>query len=120
MHTDWVKGLASALMRYQIQVVYDQNEISYGEPKYTSMDNLIQSASVILIILTPGYKLKTEKRDGKGVGYEYPMILDQVYERGKKVIPVLRHPDFTGSCPCQKSASLCPSNMASGGNIGKI
>lgn len=90
-HQDWVLKLANELEVYkEIEIVFDQYELSAGKDMTYFMENAITS-NKILVILTPNYKLKAEKREG-GVGFEYSMITNELFDNqlSNKIIPVLR------------------------------
>lgn len=59
------------------------------------------SADKVLVILTPNYKLKADKRQG-GVGYEYSMVTKDFYDNEpdkSRIIPVLKLGGEKTSCP---------------------
>jgi hypothetical protein len=56
------------------------------------MEQALERAAKVLLILTPAYKEKATARTG-GVGFEFSMITSDLFEslaKNKKFIPVLR------------------------------
>ncbi len=90
-HKDWVLKVANKLEEYnEIDVIFDQYELSAGSDMTYFMEKGM-TADKIIVILTPNYKLKANKRDG-GVGFEYSMITSEMFDNQllKKVIPIIR------------------------------
>lgn len=101
-HQQWVSKLASDLMKtYGINVILDQFELSAGKDLTHFMENSIEKADKVLVILSPNYKTKAESRES-GVGYETSMISQEIFESpitNVKFIPVLRVGSSTTSAP---------------------
>jgi hypothetical protein len=100
-HSEWVLQLSEKLLSDGIDVILDRYELKIGENLNHFMEKAIISSNVVLIILTENYKIKAENRKG-GVGYEYSMINEQMYERQseiKKFIPILRKGTKESSLP---------------------
>lgn len=101
-HQQWVSKLASDLMKtYGIEVILDQFELSAGKDLTHFMENSIEKADKVLVILSPSYKTKAESRES-GVGYETSMISQEIFESpitNVKFIPVLRLGNATTSSP---------------------
>jgi hypothetical protein len=101
-HQRWVLKLASDLMKtYGIDVILDQYELSAGKDLTHFMENSIEKADKVLVILSPNYKTKAESRES-GVGYETSMISQEIFESpitNVKFIPVLRVGNATSSAP---------------------
>ena len=102
LHKEWVKKLAEDLESNGIDVILDQNYLSYGDELTTFMEKSISEAERVLCIMTPNYKEKTDKK-GTGVGYEYSIIKDEILRRldiaKNKYIPILREGSIAESCP---------------------
>lgn len=99
-HVEWVRELADRLVRYGLDVILDQYELEAGKDINYFMETAMLADRIILI-MTPNYKLKADKRTG-GVGYEYSMISKQLYDAApdtNKIIPILRSGDTDISCP---------------------
>jgi hypothetical protein len=65
------------------------------------VEQSISKANKILIIFTPNYKLKADKRSG-GVGYEYSIMNSDLYQNqtdNEKIIPILRSGTQKDSIP---------------------
>lgn len=101
-HQEWVLKLATDLMNiYGIIVILDQFELSAGKDLTYFMESSIEKADKVLIILTPNYKIKAENRTS-GVGYEYSMISQELFESSitnVKFLPILRKGNSQNSTP---------------------
>ncbi len=101
-HKKWVLDLATKLCENGIDVILDQWEISNrgGSPIPNFMINSVSSSERVLCIMTPNYKLKTDKLEG-GVGFEYSILSSEIAEDLKttKFIPILRNGDEQQSTP---------------------
>lgn len=65
------------------------------------VESSISKAERIIIIFTPNYKLKADKRAG-GVGYEYSIMNAGLYKNqtaNEKIIPILRDGNMETSIP---------------------
>lgn len=99
-HQNWVKTLAEQLVTNGIDVFFDQYDLSIGMEMTHFMEKAV-SADKILVILTPNYKLKADKRTG-GVGYEYSLITHNYYTSindKSRIFPILRTGDLQTSFP---------------------
>jgi hypothetical protein len=69
---------------------------------YYFMDRSVEEAKKVIIVMTPGYKLKSE-RPPTGVGYEYslmgPDLMHDPKLQAAKYIPILRGKDKVASIP---------------------
>jgi hypothetical protein len=101
-HEEWVLKLANDLIAtYGLNVILDQHELSPGKDLPHFMENSIEKADKVLIILTPKYKIKAENRTG-GAGYETSMISQEIFESpitNIKFIPILRNGNKEISSP---------------------
>ncbi|MEP7232042.1 MAG: toll/interleukin-1 receptor domain-containing protein [Ginsengibacter sp.] len=100
-HKEWILNLAKKLLEKGIDVILDQFELGPGKNMIYFMESAIPKACKVLIIFTPNYKLKAEKRQG-GVGFEYSILNTELYNQittNKKFIPVLRVGDSSESIP---------------------
>ena len=91
-HIDWVLNLANTLVNNGVDVLLDQYDLGPGKNMIVFMEKSISKADKVLIIFTPNYKLKSEKRKG-GVGFEYSILNSELYhtiESNNKFIPILR------------------------------
>lgn len=100
-HKEWVKNLADDLCSEGVNVILDRYELRPGKSLPHFVETSISASDRIIIVFTPNYKLKAEKRTG-GVGYEYSIMNAELYENqtnNKKIIPVLRAGSKTESIP---------------------
>lgn len=101
-HQDWVLKLAGDLQSiYGIEVIIDRANIKPGSDLPYFMENSIDKADKVLVILTPEYKVKAESRN-KGVGYETTMLSQELFESPItkiKIIPILRKGNKETSSP---------------------
>ena len=92
-HQEWVLKLATDLIKiYGINVLLDQFELSAGRELTMFMESSVEKADKVLVIMTPKYQQKADKREG-GVGYEYSMISQGLFATqtdNNKFIPILR------------------------------
>ena len=99
-HQQWVRELADKLLADGIEATVDQYDASLGDRLPYFMEQSISSADYVLIICTPNYKEKADKREG-GVGYEGHIITEELYSKGneRKFIPVVRKGSFGTAMP---------------------
>lgn len=91
-HKEWVLNLAGRLCSDGIDVILDRFYLKPGKNLPHFVETSISKAERIIIVFTPNYKLKADKRDG-GVGYEYSIMNSELYNNqtsNEKVIPILR------------------------------
>jgi hypothetical protein len=100
-HKEWVLNLADRLCGDGIDVILDRYFLKAGKSLPHFVESSISQAERIIIVFTPNYKLKADKRDG-GVGYEYSIMNAELYNDqtgNEKVIPVLRSGSKVDSIP---------------------
>lgn len=99
-HRNWVKDFAEKLRNDGIEVILDQWHLTPGDQLPGFMERAIRENDFVLIICTPHYKLKSDKRVG-GVGYEGDIITSEVFTQGnqKKFIPILRYGEWSKAAP---------------------
>jgi hypothetical protein len=100
-HKQWVLSLADRLCFDGIDVILDRYYLKPGKHLTHFVENSISTADRIVIIYTPNYKLKADKRTG-GVGYEYSIMNVDLYKNqtsNDKIIPVLRTGNMDESIP---------------------
>lgn len=97
-HKAWVRQLAEKLRSQGVKVILDQWELTPGGDRTHFMESNIVASDFVIIICTPTYAIKGNKRDG-GVGYEAMIITSQLARRilQDKFIPVLRSGNFDDS-----------------------
>jgi len=101
IHKEWVLKLANRLHSDGAEVILDKYYLKPGKSIPHFVEESISKSSRIIIIFTPNYKLKADKRAG-GVGYEYSIMNADLYQNqtlNEKVIPLLRVGNFTASIP---------------------
>lgn len=99
-HSEWVLNFANNLISGGVNVILDQHDLSAGKELTRFMEKSV-GADKILMVMTPNYKLKADKREG-GVGFEYSLITQEYYNKQSdktKIIPILRSGDKNTSPP---------------------
>ena len=88
-HNAWVHSLATRL-REDFEVSIDVQQ-PLGLELNFFMENMVTNSDRVLMILTPTYKNKADKRE-KGVGYESVIISDEIFQNQSttKFIPIIR------------------------------
>lgn len=101
-HKEWVLKLADKISKLNgLYVTLDRYDLRAGKDMDKFMDNGINESDKVLIILTPNYAIRADKRVG-GVGEEYSIIRSEMrieFSEQIKFIPVLRDGDRDSSCP---------------------
>lgn len=100
-HKTWVLKFAEALHAYGINIIIDQKKLGPGSHLPMFVEGSIREADKVLVIFTPNYRLRAEKRHG-GVGFEYSILNARLYNdqlNDGKVIPILRHGSKEESIP---------------------
>lgn len=100
-HKKWVLDLANRLAQNGVKVILDRYYLRPGVNLPHFVDENLDKADKVLMIFTPNYKLKADKRTG-GVGYEYSIMNVKVYKniaKNDKIIPILRQGTIEDSIP---------------------
>ena len=100
-HKAWVLNLANRLRSNGVDVILDRYYLTAGKSVTHFVENSLRDAQKVIIIFTPNYKLKADKRDG-GVGYEYSIMNISLYQNqsgNDKIVPVLRTGSMSDSIP---------------------
>lgn len=100
-HKKWVLDLADKLCTDGINVILDRYYLTPGKNLPHFVEDNLSKANRIIIIFTPNYKLKADKRTG-GVGYEYSIMNVELYANqtsNEKIIPLLRSGSTEESIP---------------------
>lgn len=99
-HEAWIKTLAEKITNAGGNPLLD-HYLKFGSSLRLFMDMNIKAADVVLMIMTPQYKLKAEVLNG-GVGYEFNIITKDLFKnihKNEKYIGVLRNGDHETSVP---------------------
>ncbi len=99
-HRGWVLALATRLRGDGVETALDQWHLVPGDQLPTFMEKAVRESDYVLIVCTPRYKDRSERRLG-GVGYEGDIITGQVLttRNERKFIPVLRKGDWSEAAP---------------------
>jgi hypothetical protein len=101
-HKDWVLKLANYLInKAGCNVLLDQFDLAAGKELTHFMENGLEKADKVIIVLTEEYKKKADSRIG-GTGFEYSLISQGLYDlqaNNDKFIPVLRQGTKATSAP---------------------
>lgn len=100
-HDAWVLNLANLLCKNGVDVILDKYDLRAGKNLTHFMEQAIARAHKVVIVFTPNYKLKADKREG-GVGYEYSIMNASLYRNqtnNEKFIPILRTGSIDESIP---------------------
>ena len=99
-HKTWVRGLAARLRGDGVDVALDQWALQPGDRLPAFMEAAVRDNDFVLIVCTPHYKDRSDKRQG-GVGYEGDIMTGELLTRGneRKFIPVLRCGDEATAIP---------------------
>lgn len=100
-HKEWVLNLANRLARDGVEVILDRFYLKPGANLQHFVENNLGRVDRVIIIFTPNYKLKADKRTG-GVGFEYSIMNVELYNnitKNEKFIPVLRRGSMNESIP---------------------
>lgn len=99
-HKAWVRELATRLRADGVDVKLDQWETAPGDQLPAFMEQAIRENNYILIVCTPRYKARSERREG-GVGYEGDIMTAEVLttRNHRKFIPILRRGTWSEAAP---------------------
>lgn len=100
-HKEWVLKLAKRLAGDGVEVILDRFYLKPGANLQHFVENNLGRAHRVVIIFTPNYKLKADKRTG-GVGFEYSIMNVELYNNiteNEKFIPLLRRGNMNESIP---------------------
>ena len=100
-HKIWVLNLANTLRLNGVDVILDRYYLTPGKNLPHFVENSIKRSDRIIIVLTPEYKNKAEKRLG-GVGHEYSLINNTLLNditNNEIIIPILKNGESNSSIP---------------------
>ncbi|WP_343585525.1 toll/interleukin-1 receptor domain-containing protein [Flavobacterium sp.] len=108
-HKEWVLKLANYLIeKAGCNVLLDQFDLAAGKELTHFMENSLEKADKVIIILTEEYKKRADSRTG-GTGFEYSLISQGLYDlqsNNDKFIPVLRRGTKSTSAPIYISTKI--------------
>nr|DAJ04381.1 MAG TPA: TIR domain [Bacteriophage sp.] len=98
-HQKWVMGFAEKLRSNGIDARVDRY-LTPGKDLVKFMQDEIRESDIVLVIITPKYKEKSESGIG-GASYEKGIISHEIYNNQDtaKFIPVLKEGKFATACP---------------------
>jgi hypothetical protein len=99
-HVQWVARLAHDLQStFGVAVILDAWALRPGDSITQFMENSIQDADFVAMVLTPAYATRVKAREG-GVGYEGGIVTGEMLagRSGRRSLPLLRG-DLTTSVP---------------------
>jgi hypothetical protein len=99
-HKAWVKSLATKLRDHGVNATLDRWAVALGDSLTHFMEIAIRENDFVVIVLTPHYAEKSDKRKG-GVGYEGEIMTGEVFsgKDRRRFIPVLRSGTWEKSSP---------------------
>jgi len=101
-HKEWVLKLANYLIeKAGCAVLLDQFDLAAGKELTHFMENGLEKADKVIIVLTEDYKKRADDRQG-GTGFEYSLISQGLYDlqaNNDKFIPILRQGKKAISAP---------------------
>jgi hypothetical protein len=100
VHMQWVGKFTARLRGDRVDVSLDQWMLGLGKPVPEFMEQLVRENERVLVICTPTYKEKSDRRIG-GVGYEGGLMTGEILTQSKreKFIPILRAGNWIESIP---------------------
>jgi hypothetical protein len=99
-HKQWIKEIAVKLRLDGVELLLDQWELAPGDELAEFMERAVKNSDAVLIVCTPTYKTKSDKRTG-GVGYEGSIISAELVTgtARRKFIPILRKGEWSDAAP---------------------
>jgi len=100
VHRAWVRELAARLHADGVKVDLDQWKAIPGDNLPVFMETAIRDNEYVIIVCTPRYKEKSDKRQG-GVGYEGDIMTAEAFvgRNPRKFVPVLRLGEWPNAAP---------------------
>lgn len=99
-HKAWARALAERLRSDSVAATIDQWAAVPGDQLPHFMERAITENMYVLIVCTPRYKMRSERREG-GVGYEGDIITAELLlaRNQRKFIPILRSGEWSEAAP---------------------
>jgi hypothetical protein len=106
-HKSWIMEFASRLRGDGVETILDRWELEPGDQLPDFMERAVRANDFVLIVCTPGYKVRSDGRLG-GVGFEEDIMTAEVLnERNRrKFKPILRSGDWQAAAPTWLKGSL--------------
>jgi formylglycine-generating enzyme required for sulfatase activity len=103
----WVRTLAKQLRKDGVDAIFDEWVAVPGDQLPEFMEKSIRESDFVLVVCTPKYKDKSDKRKG-GVGYEGNIITSEIFQKNnnRKFIAVLRKGDWEFALPSWAAGKL--------------
>jgi len=94
-HKRWVAELGTRLRGDGIDLILDEWHLHPGDQVAEFMESSIRDSDFVIIVCTPGYKRRSDLRQG-GVGYEGNIITAEMYSgrKDRSFIPILRQGEW--------------------------
>ena len=99
-HKKWIMDFASRLRGDGVETVLDRWELEPGDQLPAFMERAVRDNDFVLIVCTPGYRERSDRRIG-GVGYEEDIMTAEVLtdRNQRKFKPVLRTGEWDEATP---------------------
>jgi hypothetical protein len=99
-HKQWVRDLSTRLRGDGVEVILDQWHTAPGDQLPEFMETAVRENDYVLIVCTPRYKDRSDKRVG-GVGYEGDVMTSEVLttRNRRKFIPILSRGTWDQAAP---------------------
>jgi TIR domain-containing protein len=99
-HNAWARDFAERLRSDGVAATIDQWATVPGDQLPEFMERAIADNQFVLIVCTPRYKSRSERREG-GVGYEGDIITAELLQvrNDRKFIPILRKGEWLDAAP---------------------
>lgn len=99
-HKAWARSLAERLRSDGVAATIDQWAAVPGDQLPEFMERAIAENEYVLIVCTPRYKSRSERREG-GVGYEGDIMTAELLQtrNHRKFIPILRKSEWREAAP---------------------
>jgi hypothetical protein len=90
-HKSWVRDVSTRLRNDGVNVILDRWATAPGDQLPQFMETAVRENEYVIIVCTPRYKEKSDKRLG-GVGYEGDIMTGEVFttRNRRKFLPILR------------------------------
>lgn len=100
VHREWVRALATQLRSDGVETILDRWHAVPGDQLPQFMESAVRDSDYVLIVCTPSYKYKSNRRQG-GVGYEGDVMTGEVFVSGnrRKFIPILKKGSWEEAAP---------------------